>query len=861
MEALQYIYTSWKNGNSAEKGYMIYSRSEGITEAECVAIKDAMQYLAPKELNLAPTDQEIADVFPYSFSYFVLPTGRGCVAQSTYLGKDNRYTYRNYIIYALVFDRDALPCRPSEFFAEPYIKTAMTEEELNAPSPVPPLPPLQISQYASVINDEQLNEFLFDKEGECAQIIAMVLAARDAGVPFYLNDTRENLVLWAAAVQRIFPLSLAKEFTFNTYVGDHEALRSPRLREEGLNFHIIGVRPDANYFNYAAEYQSSRHMVMDFSGGYMTQGIEPGSFAQAMAASLFMDFEEADAFGAFLDTTAFHEINGRLESAYLYFRLLKHDEFDFSEERLSAVLSFGTQYCSEADNADAGSRLLVKSQENSWVLSPNSMAEFWSFTCRYADFMIFTLFDLLQETLYQHSGDATEPCAVLDNLLQRISGAAPQQYKRYLEYLNSANSIDQLLLYLTGHKNLFTNSFYIHWLIRSYPFSGGLQDGQPVSKLLSVLLDNLTHIDGSERTIVEVLLAVSHNPALFEDVLHIFMETLKSSTRLDQLCTSYVEAAEALPEEQITRFEQHLLETPGGGPIAARLCARKIEASSHPDEEFWRFYENQRRLIVSQQGFTVEPMVLACLNRLEGSTLEETAADMIRELEPALLNDTETIRVLTNIIDGCSIKFLSKLGKDLLQQTCQLRTKVGLSGLEKVTAVCTGEMLENSHAPWRRPVNLSDQTSQADFSLCSFQRADYEAYVKYYFSAFFSLLQSPEDVSALMQIFYHPRLFSDFTDDYISAIKKLAKKDHDRWKRAAAWTCTYLTTAAKSDSAADELYRPMLRYLRSLDEEELTDLQQAVVQIIPRSRCSYLFDEVRRKEGFTEKLGGFFHRK
>lgn len=160
MEALQYIYTSWKNGDSTEKGYMIYSRSEGISESECTAIKDAMQYLAPKELTLTPTPQEIADIFPYAFSYFVLPTGRGCVAQSTYLGKDYSGRYGNYIIHALIFDINDLPCRPAEFFAEPYIKTAMTQEELDAPSPVPPLPPLHISEYASVINDEQLNEFL-----------------------------------------------------------------------------------------------------------------------------------------------------------------------------------------------------------------------------------------------------------------------------------------------------------------------------------------------------------------------------------------------------------------------------------------------------------------------------------------------------------------------------------------------------------------------------------------------------------------------------------------------------------------------------------------------------------------------------
>ena len=110
MEALQYIYTSWKNGDSTEKGYMIYSRSEGISESECTAIKDAMQYLAPKELTLTPTPQEIADIFPYAFSYFVLPTGRGCVAQSTYLGKDYSGRYGNYIIHALIFDINDLPC-------------------------------------------------------------------------------------------------------------------------------------------------------------------------------------------------------------------------------------------------------------------------------------------------------------------------------------------------------------------------------------------------------------------------------------------------------------------------------------------------------------------------------------------------------------------------------------------------------------------------------------------------------------------------------------------------------------------------------------------------------------------------------
>lgn len=861
MEALQYIYTSWKNGSSTEKGYMIYSRSEGITEAECGAIKDAMQYLAPKELNLTPSEQEIADVFPYAFAYFILPTGRGCVAQSTYLGKDYSGRFGNYIIYAMVFDLVDLPCRPAEFFGEPYIKTAMTSDELNAPSPVPPLPPLQISQYASIINDDQLNEFIFDKEGEFAQVIAMVLAARDAGVPFYLNDTRENLVLWSAAIQRILPSRLSREFTFNTYIGDHEAMRSPQIREEGLDFYLIGVRPDANYFNYATECKSNRHMVMDFAEGYMTEGVEPTSFAYAMASSLAMDYEEVNAFGNFVDTTSFNEINGHLEDAYLYYRLLKYDEFVLTETNLSPVLAFGTKYCYDTDNSDIGGKLLVKFQENGWVLPLNVIAEFWYFVCRYTDFMIFTLFDLFQETLYQYSSEATESCTTLEALLQQIRENTPQQYRDYLRYLNSVNGVEQLLLYLEGHKNLYTNSFYISWLLQNYDFSNGLDDGQPVSRLLKVLLNNLTHIDDSEMIMIKIMFITMKNQILFEHVLQIFMDVMRDACRLEKLCTRYVEATDSLSDKQINQFEQLLLESSGGAPIAMKLCSRKIASAKDPEKEFWRFYRYQYDHISVNPEFKIDSAVLACLNNIDGNNSKDVAIDMIRDLDLTLLSDIETIRILTNIINDCSIKTLIKMDHSLLYRVCQLQAESEISVSDKIKAVYFGELLRINNERRRRRISLSDELSEINLSLASFKRTDYETYLKNYLSEFFELLQSVDDIFVMMNIFYHDKLFSDFADDYISALKKKEKKEHDRWERVVSWTSIYLVTASKSDQAAEGLYRPMIRYLRSFDEDELLDLRQTIIQDIPGSHCEYLFDEVRRKEGFAEKLGGFFHRK
>jgi len=861
MEALQYIYTSWKNGDSTEKGYMIYSRSEGISDVECSAIKDAMQYLAPKELTLTPTPQEIADIFPYAFSYFILPTGRGCVAQSTYLGKDYSGRYGNYIIYALVFDIDDLPCRPAELFAEQYMKTAMTEEELNAPSPVPPLPPLDISEYSSIINDEQLNEFLFDKEEEFAQLISMILASRDAGIPFYLNDSRENLVLWSAAFQRILPSRLSKKFTFNTYIGDHESMRSQRAREEGLDFYLIGVRPDANYFNYATESRSNRHIVMDFIGGHMTEGVTPNSYAYAMASSIAFDCEEVDSFGEFIDSTSFSEINGHLQDAYLYYHLLKDDEFDFTEDNLRAVLSFGETYCSEADNSDIGGKLLVKYQENAWTISSENLLMFWNFICKHTGFMIFTLFDLFTETVYQHAGEAAGPLEGLDKLIQAIKNETPIQYKEYLNYTNSQNCVDHLQMYLAGHKNPFTNNFYVTWILNSYTFVCGLEDAQPISKLLKTLFENIAHTNGCEKKIIEILFATSDNRSLFEDTLSVFMSAFKDPSKLDLLCSKYVEVSGSITDRELNRFEQLLLETPGASPIATRLCAKKIAASKNPDEDFWRIYNNQRTRIIENSGFSIEPMILACVNNVDFKKRDDVAIDILRKIDSSLINDRETVLTLTSIVNDCSVKTLSKMDPAFLEKVCRVREKIENRGLDKIKAVSVGEMLASNNSQRMRPINLATEINTMGISLSATEKSDYEAYIKNYFAEYLASIQSIEDIPAVMKIFRHSRFFSNFADDYISALKKMEKKDPERWKRITGWTCVYLVSAERSDPSAEDLYKPIVRYLRSLDEGELLVIRQAVNQDVPSSRSDYLFDEVRRKEGFSEKLSNLFHKK
>lgn len=862
MKALQYIYTSWKNGDSTEKGYMIYSRSEGISDDDCGAIKDAMQYLAPKELPLTPTPQEILDIFPYAFSYFILPSGRGCVAQSTYLGKDYSGRYGNYIIYALVFEISELPCRPAEFFAEPYIKTFMTEEELDASSPVPPLPAVMISSYASVINDDQLMEFLYDKEDEFSQLLAMILSAQDLGVPFYLNDTRENLVLWAAATQRVLPFHIANRFMFNTYVGNHEFMRSQKAKDEGLNFHLIGVRPDANFFNYATECKSNRQVVMDFLGGHMTEGITPNAFTEAMASSITLDYEEIDDFGSFIETTTFNDINGHLQDAYLYYCLLRDDDFDFSEESLKTVIAFGEYYCQETDNSSVGSKLLLKSQEESWALKEDSLLLFWKFICKYASFMKFTLYELLTNSVFRLAEDAQESCAKLDRLLYTLAEETPKEYKDYLQYLNTANDVNGLLHLLTENPNLYTNYFYINWLLRSYSFPNGLyQSEDDVSKLLSLLLKNIAVIDGCEKQMMEILIYSATNQKLFVDILGVFSNILTDSSQSDRVCAMYIKVAETVTNRQRTDFEQMLLEVPEASSVAARLFAYRIIASGKTEEGFWKFYNSHYNRMQANDNFDLSPIILACLNAIDSKNKIRLAIDILFNVDISLIKNEQIVRMLTDFVNDCTVKELIKIEGKSLQTIYKIRAKSMTSNADKIKVVHIGRALKSYNLQGKRITNSSEKWARFDISLAFLNKMDYDSYIKSFFDDYFALIETSEDIPNFMAIFYNSDYFSNFIDELISTLKTMQKRDIERWCYILAWICAYLLTADTKNQIAEELHRPIIRYLKTLGLENIVAIRRILEHDISSALCDSLFEEVERKEGITEKLGGFFYKR
>lgn len=853
MEALQYIYTSWKNGNSTEKGYMIYSRSEGISDAECAAIKDAMQYQAPKGLPLTPSKEEISRNFPYSFAYFRLPGGRGCVAQSTYLGKDYSGRFGNYIIYALVFDTAKCFCYPAELYGESYIKTFMIEPELNASSPVPPLPALRIVRTGSVINDERLREFLSGRETVFAQMVSLAMAARDAKVPFYLNDTRENMVLWAAAFQRILPRAMAMNFAFNTYAGDHDAMRSAKLREENIDFFLLGVRPDANYFNYVTECRSSRQMVMDIKSGCMTEGIQTEPFALAMARSITGDCREIEMFGNFLERTSLEVFGGRLRDAWTYYRLLKFDEFDCEECLPDTIVEFGMDYGCAADNTEIGGKLLTQIQNAGWTVPAKSFEKLWKFICRNTGFMAYTLYDLLIETIYQSVCELEDSGTDTEELLEKIEKESPSEYKEFLNYQNSNECIEQMILYLAGHPNLYTNRFYIKWLMRSYKFEGGLNNRQPVSKLLRTLFANISRISGNEAAIMEILIKSSSDTAFFESVLTAFQSVLQNADSQDLFCSEYVKMAEQFDEKEISRFENMLFGSAAGMPLAVIFFAYRISKSTKPEETFWKIYEQQSRLMGANSEYNISPMLLAYMKRLSGSGKEKAAARILADISPELLDRPEILSMLLETLENADVKYIEKIENRALKSAYRLARGNEFIKIEKLKAVMVGKMAADSSSGHLRLLNISKELSGFDISLSSLDKSDYETYLKLFLKAYMSISVSADDISIVMKIFDHPRFFQKFAGDYINVLKHLEKKEAKKWQSLMTMTCVYILTAGPQDAAAEKLWKTFSGYLQGADSEKLIILKKQITKETSAEQCRALFEKKRKKRKKRKK--------
>lgn len=221
MLASQFLYTSWENGNSTTKGYMVYSQTEGITRSEVADVQEAMKYERPNDdtLPLNPTNEEIDALYPKSFGYFKLPNGKFCISRSTYVGFDYSGRRGNYLLHGYILD-DIGDLIPSRMINSDIFRSRLTREEFNIQTTPDPLPRVELGKdLCSILTEDEVRSFFNSRErvDTLKTLAQAVCRAIEQDGYIELCDDLSNMHIWVTALSMILPQSMLKKFYFITY--------------------------------------------------------------------------------------------------------------------------------------------------------------------------------------------------------------------------------------------------------------------------------------------------------------------------------------------------------------------------------------------------------------------------------------------------------------------------------------------------------------------------------------------------------------------------------------------------------------------------------------------------------------------
>lgn len=220
MKVYQLYYTSCRKGLTSGMGFQTYSMSQGITEEERQEIEKHCNYVEPSNLPSSPTEQEIKELFPVSFSFFKLKSGKSCICKINYKGRDYSGRFGNYFCHVLIFEEE-LHFYPIQIYNSKIFKDSLTKEEENAEI-IKPLEVLNSMSEEDFINASDIEKFLKGtsvkkRNKSLNDLIDGIIDGKQNDKKVVFSDDSRNLHMWIAAATMVFPVSMANSITFNTY--------------------------------------------------------------------------------------------------------------------------------------------------------------------------------------------------------------------------------------------------------------------------------------------------------------------------------------------------------------------------------------------------------------------------------------------------------------------------------------------------------------------------------------------------------------------------------------------------------------------------------------------------------------------
>ena len=352
----QMIYTDCETGIENGTGFQFYSYSENIDAIYKENQATICSYERVSSLSRQPDKTEIEEKCPIRYTYDVFDNNHAFVSRNCYLGlthKQNRWG--NMFSHALCFKPQNLSVYPIALYGSSVFLSDITNEQKNSRNKPNYLPEIDNSfvETKITLTEEDVAQFInadvrrldYLKQMIEATIIAMYIRNNvqvmrmgserpDNRKTVIINDKKENIPYWIAAITYAFPLYLAKEISFSTYV------YSPGNESQV----ILGASNNTAYVPNDPTYMT-RCYIFDFENNIFPRDIQTGDFTEYICNAYRNKLTSLAYIREYMQQSEFMFSGGHIDRVLKCYQIYSNDKESMKIQELVQCLDYVNINC------------------------------------------------------------------------------------------------------------------------------------------------------------------------------------------------------------------------------------------------------------------------------------------------------------------------------------------------------------------------------------------------------------------------------------------------------------------------------------------------------------------------------------
>lgn len=318
-------------------GFQTYATSKGVTEEEIKEIEKHCSYIPPNNLNAQPSSEEIEKSFPIAFSYFVTTSGKYCICQTKYIGKDYSGRYGNYFSHVIINDR------PWNFYPIQLYGSSIFKDRLeDGEDRVDFLPGIHEIPMGDVINFKSIEEFLKANIGErrsksFKKLLDSLIDYKKSNKKIILCDEKDSVPYWIGALQICMPLKMAQKITFTTY----------SFNPETADYIVAATDRNGGKFNFNEIDKNYKYYIFDFINLKSSEQIYDGKFSKLAQVGLSVSQDSLLPFINFIDRFNYNMIDHNIDDLVYLYNMIKSGFGKMEVQKIKDGINFANEYASQ----------------------------------------------------------------------------------------------------------------------------------------------------------------------------------------------------------------------------------------------------------------------------------------------------------------------------------------------------------------------------------------------------------------------------------------------------------------------------------------------------------------------------------